>query len=52
MPGRPTNMSMVRRGPTAFVVGVGGGSGCLYIFLPSSISLFFLPLSGRRSDID
>ena len=40
----------VGQGPTALAVGAGGG--CLNIFLSSIISLFFLPLSGRRSDID
>ena len=35
----------VGQGSTALAVGAGGG--CLDIFL-SSISLFFLPLSGRR----
>ena len=39
------------QGPTALAVGAGGG--CLDIFFFSSIvSLFFLPLSGRRPDID
>ena len=42
---------IVGQGPTALAVGVGGG--CLDIFFLSSIvSLFFLPLSGRRPDID
>ena len=41
---------IVGQGPTALVVGAGGG--CLDIFLSSIISLFFLPLSGRRPDID
>ena len=40
----------VGQGPTAFAVGAGGGY--LDIFFSSIISLFFLPLSGRRSDID
>ena len=40
----------VGQGPTALAVGAGGG--CLDIFLSSIISLFFLPLSGRRPDID
>ena len=39
----------VGQGPPALAVGAGGD--CLDIFL-SIISLFFLPLSGRRSDID
>ena len=40
----------VGQGPTALAVGAGGG--CLDIFLSSIVSLFFLPLSGRRPDID
>ena len=40
----------VRQGPTALAVYAGGG--CLDFFLSSIISLFFLPLSGRRPDID
>ena len=40
----------VEQGPTALAVGAGGG--CLDIFSSSIISLFFLPLSGRRPDID
>ena len=42
---------IVGQGPTALVVGAGGG--CLDIFFLSSIfSLFFLPLSGSRPDMD
>ena len=44
--GRPTK----GQGPTALAVGADGC--CLNIFLSSIISLFFLPLSGRRSDKD
>ena len=40
----------VGQGPTALAVDVGGG--CLDFFLSSIISLFFLPLFGRRPDID
>ena len=40
----------VGQGPTALAVGAGGS--CLDIFLSSIISLFFLPLSGRRPDIE
>ena len=40
----------VGQGPTAHALGAGGGY--LDIFLSSFISLFFLPLSGRRPDID
>ena len=51
MPGCPTNLDyIVGQGPTMLAVGAGGG--CLDIFLSSIISLFFLPLSGRRPDID
>ena len=50
VPGRPTILMVVGQGPIALAVGAGGG--CLD-FLPSSIfSLTFLPLSGRRLDID
>ena len=41
---------IVWQGPTALAVGAGGD--CLDIFLSSIISLFFLPVSGRRPDID
>ena len=41
---------MVGQGPIVLAVGAGGG--CLDIFLSSITYLFFLPLSGRRSDID
>ena len=41
---------VVRQGPAALAVGAGGG--CLDIFLSSFTSLCFLPLSGRRPDID
>ena len=40
----------VGQGPTALAVDAGGD--CLGILLSSIISLFFLPLSGRRPDID
>ena len=40
-----------RKGPAALAVGAGGG--CFWtFFLSSIISLFFLPHSGRRPDID
>ena len=48
--GRPTNWEKVGQGPTALAVSAGGGR--LDIFLSSIIPLFFLPFSGRRSDID
>ena len=51
VPGRPTISITVGQGPTALAVGAGGG--CLDISLLSSIlSLLFLPLFGRRPDID
>ena len=51
VPGRPTIWIRVGQGPTALVVGAGGG--CLDIFYSHlSISLLFLPLFGRRPDID
>ena len=51
VPGRPTILITVGQGPTALAAGAGGG--CLDILFISSIpSLFFLPLFGRRPDID
>ena len=50
VPERPTIWIIVGQGPTALSVGSGGG--CLEFFLSSIISLFLLPLSGRRPDID
>ena len=41
---------IVGQGPTALTVGAGGGG--LEFLLSSIISIFFLPLSGRRPDID
>ena len=41
---------IVGQGPTALAVGAGGVVWTF--FLSSIISLFFLPLSGRRPDID
>ena len=41
---------IVGQGTTALAVGAGGG--CFNFFLSSIISFFFLPLFGRRSDID
>ena len=52
VPGRPTNWIIVGQGPTALAVGAGGG-GVVWTFLLSSIlSFLFLPLFGRRPDID
>ena len=50
VPGRPIIWLTVGQGPTALAVGPNGGR--LDIFLSSVSSLFFLPLFGRRSDID
>ena len=44
------NWIRVGQRPTAFAVVAGGG--CLDIFLSSIISLFFLPLSRTRPNID
>ena len=50
VPGRPTIWMIVGQGPIALAVGVGG---VVWTFLLSSIvSLLFLPLFGRRPDID
>ena len=50
VPVRPTIWITVGQGPTALVVGAGG---VVWTFLLSSIlSLLFLPLFGRRPDID
>ena len=49
VPGRPI-WSIVGQGPTALAVGAGGG--CLDILLSSILSLLFLPLFGRRPDIN
>ena len=48
--GRPTNFDIVGQGP--ILLAVGAGEGCLDIFSLIYHSLFFLPLSGRRPDID
>ena len=50
VPGRPTTWISVGQGPIALAVGAGGG--CLYILLSSILSFLFLPLFGRRPDID
>ena len=48
--GRPTIRIAVGQGPTALAVGAGWD---VWTFLLSSVlSLLFLPLFGRRSDID
>ena len=50
VPGRPTIWITVGQGSTALAVGAGGG--CLDILLSSILPLLFLPLVGRRPDID
>ena len=50
VPGRPTIWITVGQGPTALAV---EADGVVWTFLLSSIlSLLFLPLFGRRPDID
>ena len=50
VPGRPTGLIGVGQGPTALAVDAGG---VVWIFLLSTfLSLLFLPLFGRRPDID
>ena len=50
VPGRTTIWIIVGQGPIALAVGAGG---VVWTFLLSSVlSLLFLPLSGRRPDID
>ena len=48
--GRPTSFNCSRA--RAYYACNRCGGGCLDIFLSSIISPFFLPLSGRRPDID
>ena len=50
VPGRPTFWTIVGQGLIALAIGAGGG--CLDILLSSIFALLFLPLSGRRPDID
>ena len=53
VPGCPTIWIIVGQGPIALAAGAGGGGGTIWTFLLSSIfSLLFLPLFGRRPDID
>ena len=50
VPGHPTNLDKSRVRVTALAVGAGG---VVWTFFLSSIfSRFFLPLFGRRPDID
>ena len=50
VPGRPTILITVGQGPIALAVGAGGGG--LDIFYSHLSFLLFLPLFGRRPDID
>ena len=50
VPGRPTILITVGQGPIALAVDAGGG--CWTFLLSSVLSLLFLPLFGRRPDID
>ena len=55
VPGRPTIWITEGQVPTTHVVGArGGGGGELFghFYSHLSFSLLFLPLFGRRSDID
>ena len=49
VPGRPTILITVGQGPIALAIGAGGGVGHFYSHLSF---LLFLPLFGRRPDID
>ena len=51
VPGRPTNLDYSRARPYCACTRCGCGLFG-HFFLSSIISLFFLPLSKRRSDID
>ena len=51
VPGRPTIWITVGQGPTALAVGAGGVVWT-FSLLSSILSLLFLPLFGRRPDID
>ena len=50
VPGHPTIWVILGQGLIALAVGAGGG--CLDIFFSPLSFLLFLPLSGRRPDID
>ena len=50
VPGRPTSLDDSRA--RAYCACSRCGLGCLDIFPSSIFSLFFLPLFGRRPDID
>ena len=50
VPGRPILWITVGQGPTALAVDAGGGG--LDILLSCILSFLFLPLFGRRPDMD
>ena len=50
VPERPSNLDYIGQAPTALAVGAGGVVWTF--FLSSIISLFCLPLSGRRPNVD
>ena len=50
VPGRPTNLDYSRA--RAYALAVGAVGVVWTFFLLTMTSLFFLPLSGRRPDID
>ena len=52
VPGRPTIWITVGQGPTALVVGAGGGCLDIFTLIYLFLSYFSLPLFGRRPDID
>ena len=51
VPGRPTILITVGQGPIALAVGVGGGGLDIFTLI-YPFSFLFLPLFGRRPDID
>ena len=51
VPGRPTIWITVGQGPAALAEGAGGGLFG-HFFLSSILSFLFLPVFGRRPDID
>ena len=52
VPGRLTYLITVGQGPIALAVGAVGGWGWFKHFYSHLSFLFFLPLFGRRPDID
>ena len=52
VPGRPTIWMIVGQGPIALAVSAGEGYLDIFTLLYPFSPLLFLPLSGRRPDID